>query len=140
MDLNLPCRSCGSRAAARPAPPGDGSTPALRCRARGAVFLLRDHADIVHDAVWNRAVIVVGSAALTDAFAEGAAGRLAPSLPPAARRHGGDDVAIAVIAALPGLFLLWLRIEQGVCGLLLLSVVRVARGLCQAARASVRLG
>jgi hypothetical protein len=34
-------------------------------------------------------------------------------------------VAIVVIIALPGLFPLWMKIEQGVCGLLLLGVVVV---------------
>jgi len=32
-------------------------------------------------------------------------------------------VAIVVIIALPGTFPLWLKIEQGVCGLFLLSIV-----------------
>jgi hypothetical protein len=37
-------------------------------------------------------------------------------------------VAIAVIIALPGTFPLWMKIEQGVCGLLLLGVVLVVNG------------
>ena len=32
-------------------------------------------------------------------------------------------VAIVVIVALPGAFPMWLRVEQAVCGLLLLGVV-----------------
>ncbi|NIH84290.1 hypothetical protein [Amycolatopsis granulosa] len=32
-------------------------------------------------------------------------------------------VAIVVIVAIPGAFPVWLRIEQGVCGLLLIAVV-----------------
>ena len=37
-------------------------------------------------------------------------------------------VAIAVIVALPGPFPLWLKIEQGACGVLLLGVVMVVNG------------
>lgn len=36
--------------------------------------------------------------------------------------------AIAVIIALPGSFPLWLKLEQGVCGLLLLGVVALVNG------------
>jgi hypothetical protein len=36
--------------------------------------------------------------------------------------------AIVVIIALPGEFPLWLKIEQGVCGLLLAGVVLIANG------------
>jgi hypothetical protein len=38
------------------------------------------------------------------------------------------SVAIAVILAIPGDFPLWFKIEQGVCGLLLLGVVVVING------------
>jgi hypothetical protein len=37
-------------------------------------------------------------------------------------------VAIAAIIALPGTFPLWMKIEQGVCGLLLLGVVVIVNG------------
>ena len=36
--------------------------------------------------------------------------------------------AIAVIIAVPGSFPLWMKIEQGVCGLLLLGVVAIVNG------------
>jgi hypothetical protein len=36
--------------------------------------------------------------------------------------------AIAVIIALPGTFPLWMKIEQGVCGLILLGVVVIVNG------------
>jgi hypothetical protein len=93
-----------------------------------AVFILRHHPSIVTDAVWVRTVIVVGSAALMTTFA----GR-------AARGHGRSFlrlrlvsaimlVAIAVIIAIPGDFPLWLKVEQGLCGLLLLGVALVVNG------------
>jgi hypothetical protein len=37
-------------------------------------------------------------------------------------------VAIAVLVALPGFLPVWMRIEQGVCGLALLGVVFIANG------------
>ena len=88
-----------------------------------AIFLLRNHHDLVTDAVWVRATIVVGSSLLTFLFAKQAA---------AGSRRGYLRlrivsaimlVAIVVIVALPGAFPVWLRIEQAVCGLLLLGVV-----------------
>ena len=36
--------------------------------------------------------------------------------------------AIAVIIALPGTFPLWMKIVQGVCGLILLGVVVIVNG------------
>jgi hypothetical protein len=37
-------------------------------------------------------------------------------------------VAIAVLVALPGFLPVWMRTEQGVCGLVLLGVVVIANG------------
>ena len=37
-------------------------------------------------------------------------------------------VAIAVIIVLPGTFPLWMKIEQGACGLLLAGVVVIVNG------------
>jgi hypothetical protein len=37
-------------------------------------------------------------------------------------------VAIAVIVSIPGLFPVWMKIEQVVCGLLLVGVFALARG------------
>jgi len=37
-------------------------------------------------------------------------------------------VAIVVIIALPGTFPLWMKVEQAVCGVLLLGVVAVVNG------------
>lgn len=88
-----------------------------------AIVLLRNHSDLVTDAVWVRATIVVLSSLLTAMFVAQAAkgskrGYLRLRLVSAIML-----VAIAVIVALPGAFPVWLRIEQAVCGLLLLGVV-----------------
>jgi hypothetical protein len=90
-----------------------------------AVVVFRDHASMVTDAVWVRTVIVVASAGVMTAFAARAA-----------RGHGRSFlrlrlvsaimvVAIVVIIAIPGVFPVWLKVEQGACGLLLLGVVLV---------------
>ncbi|GAB3876309.1 hypothetical protein ACFQ1S_07980 [Kibdelosporangium lantanae] len=93
-----------------------------------AIVVFRNDSAIVNDAVWTRAIIVTLSAVLTFAFTSRAAkgsrkGYLRLRIVSAVM-----VVAIAVIIALPGLFPMWMRIEQGVCGLLLLAVVVVVNG------------
>jgi hypothetical protein len=88
-----------------------------------AIVVLRNHPDLVTDAVWVRATIVVLSSLLTLLFTRQAAngsrrGYLRLRLVSAIML-----VAIVVIVALPGAFPVWLRLEQAVCGLLLLGVV-----------------
>ncbi|HEY2058673.1 MAG TPA: hypothetical protein VGH57_09930 [Amycolatopsis sp.] len=93
-----------------------------------AIFLLRDNKTMVTDSVWVRATIVVASALLTLSLTV----RASRGSPGAFRRlrivSGVMLVAIVVIAALPGAFPVWLRIEQGVCGLALLGVVLIING------------
>lgn len=89
----------------------------------GAIIVLRGDSSIVNPAVWIRASVVVVSAALMMLFVSRAVAghrraylrlRLVSAL---------MLVAIVVIIALPGTFPVWLKLEQGVCGLLLLGVV-----------------
>jgi hypothetical protein len=99
---------------------------ALSVLTLAAIALLRDDPVLVTTAVWVRATIVVASAALMAVFAA----RTARGSRGAYRRlrivSAVMLVAIVVIIALPGDFPLWLKIEQGVCGLLLAGVVLVA--------------
>lgn len=93
-----------------------------------AIVLLRQDPTIVTPAVWIRGTIVVASALLTTAFAAQMArgsrrGYLRLRLVSAVML-----VAIAVIIALPDPFPLWMKIEQGICGLLLLGVVAIVNG------------
>lgn len=93
-----------------------------------ATILLRTNTAIVTPAVWVRGTIVVASAALTTLFAIQAArgsraGYLRLRLVSAIML-----VAIVVIIALPGTFPMWMKLEQGVCGLLLLGVVLIING------------
>ncbi|GHO45764.1 hypothetical protein [Ktedonospora formicarum] len=93
-----------------------------------AIVLLRNNPAIVTPAVWIRGTIVLASALLTAFFtvrmARGSRmGYLGLRLESAIM-----FVAIVVIIALPGLFPMWMKIEQGICGLLLLGVVVIVNG------------
>ncbi|MEV3858727.1 hypothetical protein AB0J38_30990 [Streptomyces sp. NPDC050095] len=88
-----------------------------------AVVLLRHHAGVVDDAVWTRTVIVAGSAVFTYRFAAVAARGSRGAYRRLRIVTAAMTVAVAVIVALPGLFPVWLRLEQAVCGMLLLAVV-----------------
>jgi hypothetical protein len=93
-----------------------------------AIVLLRNNAAAVNDAVWVRGSIVVASALLTFVFTV----RAARGSRKAYRRlriiSGVMVVAIAVIITLPGTFPLWMKIEQGACGLVLIGVAVVVNG------------
>ena len=91
-----------------------------------AVVVLRNHHGIVNAAVWTRGTIVVLSSLLLLRFARRAAhGARRPFL--RLRIISAVMVAaIAVIVVLPGTFPVWMKIEQGACGVLLLGVVALA--------------
>ncbi|MFI6349278.1 hypothetical protein [Streptomyces sp. NPDC050560] len=93
-----------------------------------AVILLRHHHSLVNDAVWTRGVIVVASAAVTYTCAV----RAAKGSRGAFRRlrviSAAMVAAIVVIIALPGTFPLWMKIDQGFCGALLLMVAVLVNG------------
>ncbi|WP_433411308.1 hypothetical protein ACQP1V_22230 [Microtetraspora malaysiensis] len=88
-----------------------------------AMIVFRHDVTMVTEAVWVRGTIVAAGSLLTLFFA--------------VRAARGDRrmvlrlrivtaimlVAIVVIIALPGMFPFWFKLEQGVCGLLLLPVV-----------------
>jgi len=93
-----------------------------------AIVVLRNHAAVVNTAVWIRGSIVAASALLTVTFTV----RAAHGSRPAYRRlriiSAVMVAAIAVIISLPGTFPLWMKIEQGACGLLLIGFVVLANG------------
>lgn len=93
-----------------------------------AVVVLRGDPAIVTDAVWVRGTIVVASALLTFSFATRAARGSRKAFLRLRIVSGVMLVAIVVILALPGTFPLWLKIEQGACGLLLLGVAILVNG------------
>jgi hypothetical protein len=93
-----------------------------------AIAVLRDDAAAVNAAVWIRGTIVVASASLTFAFAVRAARGSRRAYLRLRIVSAVMLVAIAVIIVLPGTFPLWMKIEQGACGLLLTGVVVVVNG------------
>ncbi|RSD07416.1 hypothetical protein [Amycolatopsis eburnea] len=105
-----------------------GAYAALSVLTLAVIVLLRNHPAVVTDAVWVRATLVVASSLLTFAFARSAARGSKKGLLRLRIVSAVMLVAIAVIVALPGLFPLWLRLEQGVCGLLLLGVTVLING------------
>ncbi|HEY4019617.1 MAG TPA: hypothetical protein VGM75_13065 [Pseudonocardiaceae bacterium] len=93
-----------------------------------AIVLLRNNVTMVNDAVWVRSIIVLASALLTLSFVVRAARGSRRAFLRLRLVSAVMTVAIAVIIALPGTFPTWLKIEQGVCGLLLLGVVALVNG------------
>jgi hypothetical protein len=105
-----------------------GGYVALSALALVAIFLLRNNHAAVNSAVWTRGTIVALSALLTLAFTvrTGRGSRRAYL-----RLRVVSAVmlaAIVVIIALPGTFPVWMKVEQGVCGFVLIGVAVVANG------------
>ncbi|MDT8915943.1 hypothetical protein [Amycolatopsis sp. PS_44_ISF1] len=92
------------------------------------IFLARGDQSVVTGAVWVRAIIVAVSAVLTLSFVLRAARGSRRAFLRLRIVSAVMLVAIVVVVALPGAFPVWLRIEQGVCGLALLGVVLVVNG------------
>ena len=101
---------------------------AVSAAALVAIVLMRNDAAEVNSAVWTRGIIVLVAAALMLLFATRA-------------MHGSRRayrrlrivsivtvVAIAAIIASPGPFPVWLKIEQGVCGLIMAGIAVLANG------------
>ena len=78
--------------------------------------------------VWVRGLIVILHAGVTLAFAARMARGSRVGYNLLRLSSAGMVVAIAVILALPDDFPLWFKIEQGICGLLLLGVVVLVNG------------
>jgi hypothetical protein len=93
-----------------------------------AIIVMRNHPHDVNSAVWTRGVIVVASAALTLLFTIRAAGGSRRSYLRLRIISTVMPFAIAVIIAWPGTFPAWMKVEQGVCGLLLIAIAVMANG------------
>ena len=87
-----------------------------------AIVLLRNHTAEVNSAVWTHGIIVVASALLTFSFSVRAARGARRAYLRLRIISIVMPVAIVAIIALPGTFPLWMKIEQGVCGVLLIGV------------------
>jgi len=88
----------------------------------GATVLLRDHPQLVNTAVWVRGSIVLATSALMYRFAAVAArGKRSAFL----RLRVASiviPVTIAVIIALPDPFPVWMKVQQGLCALIVAGV------------------
>ena len=93
-----------------------------------AIILLRSHPTLVTPAVWTRATIVVATALAMTTFAAGTARGTSRAYLRLRIVSAVMVVAIAVIVTLPGTLPLWMKIEQGSCGLLLIGVVFLVNG------------
>lgn len=93
-----------------------------------AIVLMRNDAGMVNPAVWIRGSIVAVTSLLMATFVAGAARGSARAFLRLRLVSAIMVVAIAVIIALPGTFPLWLKVEQGVCGLILIAVVAIVNG------------
>ncbi|BCJ35164.1 hypothetical protein Athai_26670 [Actinocatenispora thailandica] len=93
-----------------------------------ALVSLHGHPTLVTDASWVRASIVLVTAVLMFLFARGAVRGSRRAWLRLRIVSAVMLVAIAVIVSLPGFLPLWLRLEQGLCGLLLLAVVVLVNG------------
>jgi peptidoglycan/LPS O-acetylase OafA/YrhL len=88
-----------------------------------AAFVFRDDPTIVNTAVWIRGTAVALSALLALRFARRAEAGNRRMVPRLRIITAVMLAAIVVIIALPGTFPVWMKFEQGICGLLLLPVV-----------------
>jgi hypothetical protein len=93
-----------------------------------AIVLLRDHHSVVNAAVWVRGTIVALTSLLMFSFVARASHGSRAAFLRLRIASAVMVVAIVVIISLPGTFPVWLRLEQGVCGLLLLGVVLLVNG------------
>lgn len=93
-----------------------------------AAIALRDHHAVVNEAVLVRGTIVVASAALTLLLTARAANGSRGAFRRLRILSAVMLVAIAVIIALPGTFPVWMKVEQGICGLALLGVAATVNG------------
>ncbi|WP_344267967.1 hypothetical protein [Actinomadura napierensis] len=93
-----------------------------------AVYLLRDHHSMVNDTVWVRGTIVAVVSVISFALAR----RTARGSRGAYRRlrifSAVMVAAVVVIVSIPGFLPPWMKVEQAVCGLLLLCVVAITAG------------
>ncbi|MFI7416528.1 hypothetical protein [Nonomuraea sp. NPDC049684] len=87
------------------------------------MVVFRNDGTMVTDSVWIRGTLVAVASLVTLFFAARAARGERKMLLRLRIVTSIMLVAIVVIIALPGLFPLWFKLEQGVCGLLLLPVV-----------------
>ena len=93
-----------------------------------ADVLMAGNTTMVTQNVWTRTIIVLLSSALMFSMVVRAAKGVRRSFLRLRLTSGAMTIAIVVLISLPGLLPLWIKLEQGFCGLLLLGVVALVNG------------
>ena len=93
-----------------------------------ADVLLAGNATMVTPTVWTRTVIVLVASALMLSMVLRAAKGARRSYLRLRVTSAAMTIAIVVLVSLPDFLPLWVRLEQGFCGLLLLGVVALLNG------------
>ena len=88
-----------------------------------AFFLNHSDPTLVSSTVWTRATIVLLDSLVALSYANRASRGLAKAYRNLRLLSAGSVVGVVVLVALPGLLPGWMKLEQTVCGLLLLGVV-----------------
>ncbi|HEY1530864.1 MAG TPA: hypothetical protein VGF80_08615 [Galbitalea sp.] len=101
---------------------------ALSALTLAAIVVFRGDPAIVNVAAWIRGSFALANAALLFVFARRASDGAPRALLRVRLISAIVLVAVVVIVALPATFPLWMRIEQGACGLVLLAVVLLVNG------------
>jgi len=92
----------------------------------GVLALYRNHPAVATQNAWVHAIIVACTASLMALFAGRTASGQAQAYLRLRIASAVMLVAIVIISAVPGDFPSWMKLEGGLCGLLLLGVVIVA--------------
>jgi hypothetical protein len=88
-----------------------------------AFFLSRSDPTLVSSTVWTRATIVLLDSLVALSYAKKASRGLAKAYRNLRLLSAGSVVGVVVLVVWPGLLPGWMKLEQAVCGLLLLGVV-----------------
>ncbi|HTF51347.1 MAG TPA: hypothetical protein VK735_28220 [Pseudonocardia sp.] len=88
-----------------------------------AFFISHSDPALVSSTVWTRATIVLLDSLVALSYAKRAARGLAKGYRNLRWLSAGSVVGVVVLVSLPGLLPGWMKLEQVVCGLLLIGVV-----------------
>ncbi|EME50748.1 hypothetical protein H074_37958 [Amycolatopsis decaplanina DSM 44594] len=91
-------------------------------------YLWRNRPDLVTDVVWVRGEGVLVASVVLLLFVLGTARGRRGAYLRLRIASAAMVVAIAVLISLPGFLPVWMRIEQGLCGLVLIGVAVIANG------------
>ncbi|SFH47589.1 hypothetical protein [Amycolatopsis regifaucium] len=91
-------------------------------------YFWRDRPDLVTDVVWVRGEGVLIASVVLFLFVVGAARGRRGAYLRLRIASAAMVVAIAVLVSIPGFLPAWMRIEQGLCGLVLIGVAVIANG------------